>query len=201
MTSSEPTKININKERNVGIEILRIISMFMVVILHCLGHGGILDNAERGTVTYMVAWLVEICCYGAVDIYALITGYVCINTKTKFSRISQLWLQAVIYTAGITFIFKFFVPGQEIGYGQLLQSCLPLTTRHYWYLTAYFCLYLFIPFINVLLNNLTVIKRLYFSVLIFVVFAFVPFFCVFVGPEIVELNFGYSVFWLMLLYV
>ena len=34
------------QERIVGIDILRILSMFMVVVLHVLGHGGILANAE-----------------------------------------------------------------------------------------------------------------------------------------------------------
>lgn len=192
---------SIKKEKNMGIELLRIISMFMVVILHCLGHGGILENAEKGSVPYIIAWFIECCCYSAVDIYAITTGYVCINSKTKFSRIGHLWLQAFLYTAGITFIFKFFIPGHDIGFGQFIGSLFPVLSKHYWYLTAYFCLYLFIPFINTFLLNLTAEKRQNLSLLIFSVFCITPFFCFFYGREIFELNDGYSPFWLMLLYI
>lgn len=191
----------IKKEKNTGIELLRIISMLMVVILHCLGHGGILDSVEKGSINYIAAWFLECCCYGAVDIYAITTGYVYINSKTRFSKIGQLWLQAFIYTAGITFIFKFFIPGYDIGFGQLIGSFFPVLSRHYWYLTAYFCLYLFIPFINNLLQNLSSRKRQYLVFLIFSVFCLTPFFCIFYGREIFALNDGYSPFWLMLLYI
>lgn len=33
-----------SKDRNYGIDLLRIFSMIMISVLHVLGHGGILDN-------------------------------------------------------------------------------------------------------------------------------------------------------------
>jgi surface polysaccharide O-acyltransferase-like enzyme len=54
-------------KRNYGVDFLRIISMFMVVILHVLGHGGILKQAEPFTTKYWIAWLLEISCYCAVN--------------------------------------------------------------------------------------------------------------------------------------
>ncbi len=34
---------NMNKKREANIELLRVLAMFMVITLHALGHGGILD--------------------------------------------------------------------------------------------------------------------------------------------------------------
>ena len=40
------------QERNYGIDFLRIISMFMIVILHILGNGGILASVQIGSSNY-----------------------------------------------------------------------------------------------------------------------------------------------------
>ena len=64
------------EERNYGIDLLRIVSMMMVVLLHVLGQGGILDGSDPLTVKSETAWLLEIGAYSAVNIYAMISGYV-----------------------------------------------------------------------------------------------------------------------------
>ena len=44
-------------KRNYGIDILKILSMFMVVVLHVLGQGGVLKHALDLTLNDTVAWL------------------------------------------------------------------------------------------------------------------------------------------------
>ena len=63
-------------QRNYGIDLLRIISMFFVLILHCYGQGGIIYHATQGTIQYKFSWMIEIIAYCAVNIFALISGYV-----------------------------------------------------------------------------------------------------------------------------
>lgn len=59
------------RKRNYGLDLLRIISMCMVFTLHILGQGGILSAVTPYTVNYRVAWLLEICSFGAVNCYGL----------------------------------------------------------------------------------------------------------------------------------
>ena len=66
-------------KRNYGIDALRIVSMFMIVILHTLGHGGILSSVSIFSGKYC-----------AVNCYALISGYVGINSKYRYSKIISL---------------------------------------------------------------------------------------------------------------
>ena len=48
-------------ERNYGIDLLRLVLMYMVCMLHTLGQGGILNACQAGTVAYKVYWfLVDI---------------------------------------------------------------------------------------------------------------------------------------------
>ncbi|EOS72255.1 hypothetical protein C819_04357, partial [Lachnospiraceae bacterium 10-1] len=53
-------------ERNYGIDLLRIIAMLLVVVLHVLGQGGVLE-ASKG-VRAAVAWFFEVAAYCAVDV-------------------------------------------------------------------------------------------------------------------------------------
>ena len=67
------------RERNYGIDLLRIVSMIMVTILHFSGYGGFLGTPENG-LSYYVLSLIMVICYGAVDIFAIISGFVMYNS-------------------------------------------------------------------------------------------------------------------------
>ena len=76
--------------RNFGIDLLIIISMPMVVILHVLGQGGVLESTKLFSPNYMITWFLEIAAYCAVNCYALISGYVGYESKHKFSNLFHL---------------------------------------------------------------------------------------------------------------
>ena len=90
------------KNRNYGIDLLRIITMFMIVNLHILYHGGILSSEKLyfGSTKFNIVWIIEIVSYVAVNCYALISGFVGVNSKNKYSNIILLWLR-------VAFLFYF----------------------------------------------------------------------------------------------
>lgn len=141
-------------KRNYGIDLLRIVSMFMVVILHILGCGGILGAEGSSFSLQAAAWLLEIMCFCAVNCYAMISGYVGIDSKFRISNLLQLWLQGLFYTVLITLLFAIFAP-QYLGDNDWVNALLPVTTGQYWYLTAYIPLYLLSPVINAGLKSVS----------------------------------------------
>ena len=96
------------REKNYGIDALRILSMFMVVGLHIFNAGGVLDATERFSSRYEVGWLFQNAMFCAVDVFALISGYVWACAKYKYRNIIELWLQVVFYTVSITALFCIF---------------------------------------------------------------------------------------------
>ena len=62
-----------NYTRNYGIDLFRIVAMFMIVNLHVLKHGGTLEQVT-GT-QFIVTWLIEAFITCAVNCYAIISGY------------------------------------------------------------------------------------------------------------------------------
>lgn len=153
--------------RNKGIDLLRIVSMIMVLFLHVLGKGGILGTVVRETANYQIAWLIEIAAYCAVDCYGIISGYVGVDSKFKYSNIIQLWCRVAFYTLIITGIFSWYMP-QTVRVGEWMKALFPVLGNQYWYFTAYFCLFFFTPFLNYLLQTMTdkQLKKLLFFIIL-----------------------------------
>lgn len=184
--------------RNYGIDFLRVLSMFFVVLLHSLGHGGIINNAYVNTPQYKISWLMEIIAYCAVDIFGLISGYVAYSDtekKSNYANYGVLWLEVVFYGVLITAIFNLInvVPISIKDYVIVLY---PVTGGLYWYFTAYTGLFIFMPIINKAIRNTDekALKR--FLIVLFFVFS--------VFDTITKrfyLDDGYSFLWLLLLYI
>lgn len=78
-------------QRNYGIELLRLVLMYMVCILHTLGRGGVLGACEAGTTGFRVFWLIEILSYCAVDGFAIISGYTAADKPRKYEKLADMW--------------------------------------------------------------------------------------------------------------
>lgn len=184
--------------RNYGIDILRILAMFFVVLLHCLGHGGIIYNAYVNTPQYKISWLMEILAYCAVDIFGLISGYVAYSDTEKrnnYVNYGTLWLEVVFYGVLVTGIFDILniVP---ISIKDYVISLYPVTGGLYWYFTAYTGLFIFMPLINSAIRNTSskTLKR--FLIVLFFVFSMFN-----TITKRFNLDDGYSFLWLLLLYI
>lgn len=184
-------------KRNYGVDLLRILSMLMVCTLHVLGQGGILKAAAGAPVKSDIVWFLEIAAYCAVNCYALISGYVGVEAKFKYSSIIRLWLQVAFYTVGITVVFRMISPDLA-GKKELFAAVTPVLSKQYWYFTAYFCIFFFIPFFNKMVNLLSQRQRTVLMVTIILLFSVLP---LFRGKDIFGTGKGYSALWLALLYV
>lgn len=188
--------LKLHPNRNYGIDALRLTSMFFVVILHILGQGGILKNTD-GT-AYNAAWLLEIVAYCAVDCYAIISGFVAYSDVEKpyhYSKYIRMWLMVFLYSFG-TAAYLYFFGTEPLTAEQLWKYATPVTSKTYWYFTAYTVLFFFIPYFNKAMRALTkkqatclvALLGLFFSLL---EFKYAPF----------ELKKGYSFCWLAALYL
>lgn len=188
-----------NTKRNYGIDLLRIVSMLMVVLVHVLGQGGILANT-RG-VNNAVVWLLEIMAFSAVDCYALISGYVGYSENEKpcyYRKFLGLWTQIFTYSFGITFV-AFLVDVEGVGLKNLFISMFPITFKFYWYACAYVGLFFLIPWINKLLQACSKWESTKFIFIIAMTFIVYVTFSNRID-DCFLLNDGYSFIWLTILY-
>lgn len=183
------------QSRNYGIDLLRIVSMLMVTLLHVLGHGGVLESTVG--ISHKMVWFFETAAFCSANCYALISGYVGVNSKHKYANIAILYLQVIFYTLLIAFGYALYKP-EIISEGVFFRSLFPFVYNHYWYFTAYFCLFFFMPFINKMLIALSRKEIKILAGSIIVLFTVIP--TAFMNDPF-NLNGGYSAIWITALYV
>ena len=183
------------QKRNLGIDLLRIFAMLMVVCLHVLGLGDVLEGAEGVPVKHELFWLLEVGSYCAVNCYALISGYV--YSKHRYASAVTLWLQVAFYTVIISGIF-FIVRPETRDLMQAVKSFFPIMSDTYWYFSSYMCLLLFMPFIGPMANN---VGRKEFKVSLIIMTALFSVLSLISGGDAIDLNTGYSVVWLVYLFL
>ncbi len=184
-----------NSGRICGMDLYRVLSMLMVLILHILGRGGIIGASLPGTPQYFVSDFFYTAAYCAVNCFALASGYLLYERKIRYRKLALLWLTVEFYNV-LFFILDICFTGSDVGVEEL-KTLFPIIINKYWYFTAYFALFLFLPFVNKLISVLS--KRAHYSLLaigglLFSVVDIIMYFDYFSTNE------GYSVWWLMYLY-
>lgn len=175
-----------------GVDIARIMSMLMVVFLHNLLGGGILKANDTG-LSNLTYWLVENIMIVAVNIFAMISGYLLVDRKFKPTKILELWKAVFFWSAIPTVILM--VSLKRIAIVALIKSFFPVLFNQYWYFNAYVVLFIFMPFLNAGIQTLGVhfLKKIILALLILSASAG------FLGNLFLEG--GYSALWLMIMYL
>ncbi len=183
------------KERNYGVDLLRLVLMFMVCMLHTLGQGGILYTREAGTLSYKAYWFLEIFSYCAVDGFAIISGYMATDKPRKYEKLVEMWFQAFFYSFIVTLILTIIGINKSFGKAEIIECALPVVYGKFWYFTAYFALFFAIPVLNKFIFEIdeNIAKKA--LIIIFVLFSFGG-----VIADPFKLQGGYSAIWLMVLY-
>ncbi|MBO5248083.1 MAG: acyltransferase [Clostridia bacterium] len=187
----------LEEKRNYGIDLLRILSMLMVMILHILGAGGVLGAAKPLSLNDEGAWLLETAAYCAVNCYGLISGYVGWKSKHHYTSLALLWIQVVLYSAGITLFFAILSPETANGLS-ILRSFFPVIHNYGWYFTCYFALFFFMPLLN---HAVTTMEERDLKILCASVFGVLSVLPTVAMQDIFQIKDGYSVLWLGALYL
>lgn len=183
--------------RNYGIDGLRIVSMLFVLTLHILGLSLILFYAKPFSAAYFVEWTMEIAAYCAINCFGLISGYVGVRSRFRYTNLVLLWLQVALYNVVLTAAFYVVMPG-SVSRKQLLLAFFPVYQKHFWYFSAYFGMYFLLPLMNRAVLALNRIQAKVLCVSIVVVFSLLfPL----MRMDPFALGYGFTLFWLVLLYL
>jgi len=184
-----------------NIELLRLLAMMMVVSLHFLAKGNLLEPlAESMSAKGYAAWFLEGFSIVAVDVYVLISGYFLVETGFRTKRLLHLVLQALFYTClvPIVLILLGLLSVQELTFYNILQYIFPTNMLHYWFLSAYVLMFLFTPVLNSAVHAMKKTQLQWAIILLLIMESLSKT----VIPVRLELdNLRYDAFWFMVVYL
>lgn len=186
------------KKRELGLDALRIVSMFFIICGHILMHGGIIGGEAYGSAGYYFSSFLYLAVYCGVNCFALITGYVCCEKQFKLSGIIKIWASALFWSVIVSCVFFIADPG-TFTIKEAISMFLPVIRGRYWFLNAYLVVFMFSPALNRLIAALD--KRTYRLMLFaaFVLFGIIP--VLSLGNDVMRISGGFEFSWLIVMYL
>lgn len=186
--------------RNSNIELLRIITMIMIIVLHYFNNGGVLDAIRQTSVNYHITWILESVCYCSVNCYILISGYFLADKEDyNYKKIIDIVLQVLFYSLGLYLLFccvglvDFNIKTMITGF------MFPIIHGEYWYATVFIVSVFAVPYIGKLTNQLDKNEFKKLLIVFGIIFSVIPTVVFFAGNTI-GLKDGYSLIWFVYLY-
>ncbi len=158
-------EVNSHKERQSCFELLRLISMFFIVLYHFL-RWFVQDNPSHNGLQAL--WLPL---HVGVVCFVLISGYFRIKPSSK--GFIKLIVMVLIYSLPEIIIGV----RNASGWHDVMHSLMFISRTEYWYVRTYVGLYLFSPLINVFLDHSSIKAKWYMLIISGIVSVYLGNFC------------------------
>lgn len=186
------------KVRNSNLELYRIIVMILIVAHHYVVNSGLTSIGGPIALNPTSGRSIFLLLFGAwgktgINCFVLITGYFMCKSQITLKKFLKLFLQVMFYRILIGAIF-WSISYEPLTIESVVKTLLPITTVGTGFTSAYLLFFLFIPFLNVLVNNLNEKQHILLLCLLsftYIFFGTVPFFSI-------TMNY---VSWFMVLYI
>ena len=185
------------QNRNFSLDLLRIVSMMMVVGLHFFNHSGLRDAVSQSSPNWYISNLLFSFCNVCVNCFVLLSGYFQCEASFKLKRVVSTWLQAAVYSVGIYLLYS--ILKGTFSLFELLKSGLVVTMQRYWFVSSYIIMYALSPFLNCAIAKMS--KRMHFLCCCVLLGLFSVLANIFYTSDFAYLKSGYSPVWFCTLYV
>lgn len=189
------------EKRSNSMDVLRVIAMFLIVCVHSYSMSGLMDSLEAGTRNFVLGNLAYTPGLVATNCFVLVSGYYHCTSGFKLRRIGVMWLEVFVYSVGV-FVFACLRDPDWFSLEALASALLPVSSKRYWFVTAYVLLQLLAPFLNMAIRAMDRRAHLLCCLTLTAIF------CVWGNlsysvfrNDMTELAYGYSVYWFCVLYI
>lgn len=181
------------KKRELNFELLRIISMFLIVMYHFSDWGGVI-NINDNIPNKIVGCFLNIFGNLGVNLFVLISGYFLINSKFKFKKLLRLIAEVFFYSV-ILYVVCICLKITTFSIKEFIKVIFPISYNMYWFATTYIGLYLISPFINKLLNTISRKEHKKLMYLLIILVSIIP--TILIGAPFISSN----LIWFVVLYI
>lgn len=187
------------KGRSVNLDLLRIVSMMLIILLHSVDHSGVLEASAQASFSMQlyirtIYMFTQVC----VNCFVLISGYFLVQSALHLSKLVALWLEVVFYSLALRILF-IVIGIKPFSLTSIVSCVFPILTGRYWFITIYFGLYLLSPFLKTAVRAMNKKQHTALNILLFGLFSLWNS----VHPSLAGMNSGggWGLAWFVVLYL
>lgn len=156
-----------NKDRLIGLDLLKIVSAFMIAVIHA--SSGVFNNHELGSLVWKEGLVLNAVTRFAVPVFLMISGALLLGRKISLEKAIRKAIIAGIALFVWSFAFiltkKILWNDGDVVYDTVMIFFNKRVSGHLWYGYLLIWIYLFLPILNILYESLSNKMRIYFIIL------------------------------------
>lgn len=144
------------KERESNLELYRILTMLLIVAHHYVVNSGLLDHIYTAPLSWRSLFLLLFGAWGktGINCFIMITGYFMCKSRITAKKFAKLLLEILFYRIVLSSVF--WISNYEaFSWKSLLLKLIPIRSISDGFISAFLVFYLFIPFVSILVQNMT----------------------------------------------
>ena len=184
------------KIRNSNFELMRIVSMLLIVVWHVIIHGNVIVNCMTPAIKIVLQILLFLIIVH-VNSFIILSGYFQSKSAVKVSKIIKLLLQVIFYSILILIISIRVGWIENYTIVTIINNIGITSLNNYWFIKMYLIMYIFSDYINKFIDRLSRKEYKNFIMICFVMLSVIPFLT---GHRVIENN-GYTFFNFIFIYM
>lgn len=160
------------KERQSNFELMRLISMFFIVVWHIIVHGKLFNEVQEPLI--LISNIIMGIIIVHVNSLVFLTGYYsCEQKEVRWKKAGRLLGTAWFYKILILLVFLMwnFCSIEKI---KVLEELLPFDINNYWFINYYLVLSLLSPYLNRVIENMNEKDFAKFIGILFLLLSIIP---------------------------
>ena len=156
-----------NKNRNSSIELLRILSIFGIIMMHCFGKYYLICAGYN----LVFGIIINVLFNTGVTCFMLISGFY--GLKFNFHKLIRILLLVLFYSY-IDLLIHYIFSNSSFTFSRVLQSIFPLLTGKYWYISCYIIIYILSDYINEYIYQLSYVRFTCLLIILLIIYYVAP---------------------------
>lgn len=174
------------KERESGIELYKVIAIFLIVLSHVIqtltepnyvlgiGEGTFINIATATTdLNILLLALFRICGALGNNMFFICSAWFLVNSK-KMSLKKVIHMILDVWIINMIVLIALRSMGIQLQISDTVKTFFPTTFANNWYITCYLLFYMIHPFLNRMLEQLSINEHLAFATILFVIYFIIP---------------------------
>ena len=183
-------------ERSSNLELYRILVMLLIVAHHYVVNSGLMSVMSENMLSINTTFYSLLGAWGktGINCFVLITGYFMCKSQITLRKFLKLFLWVITYTILFLAIFLIF-DYKPFGVLSMIYEAIPLKNITDGFTSCFIVFYLCIPFLNILLNNISKRQHQWLILLLLFIYTFHG-----SVPKLMSVSMNY-VSWFIVLYL